>query len=98
MAHAALSRNETTPAWHATRGGSPLETLVRLWPLQAAVPAASVQRALPGLVERLCADRLLEPSGDEARAPADVRPYADEGTEWGLVSDLTPGLDGARSR
>jgi len=98
MAHAALSRNETTPALHATRGGSPLETLVRLWPLQATVPAASVERALPGLVVPLCSDRLLERSGGEVRALADVRPYADEGTDWWLVSDLTPGLDGAPIR
>jgi methylase of polypeptide subunit release factors len=98
LAHAALSRNETTPALRATSGGSPLETLVRLWPLQATVPASSVERALPGLVEALCADRLLERSGDEVRALVDVRPYADEGTDWWLVSDLTPGLDGAPIR
>ena len=35
VAHAALARNETMPGLRATRGGSPLETLVRLWPLQA---------------------------------------------------------------
>jgi methylase of polypeptide subunit release factors len=97
-AHAALSRNETPPALRATSGGSPLETLVRLWPLQAAVPATAVERALPGLVEPLCADRLLERSGDEVRALVDVRPYADEGTDWWVVSDLTPGLDGAPIR
>ena len=97
-AHAALSRNETTPALRATPGGSPLETLVRVWPLQATVPAVDVERALPGLVEPLCADRLLERSGDEVRALVDVRPYADEGTNWWLVSDLTPGLDGAPIR
>jgi methylase of polypeptide subunit release factors len=98
MAHAALSRNETTPGLRATTGGSALETLVRLWPLQATVPAATVERALPGLVGPLCADRLLERSGDEVRALVDVRPYADEGTDWWVVSDLTPGLDGSPIR
>ena len=94
MAHSALSRNETVPAMRDTTDGSVLETLVRLWPLQATVSAAALERALPGLTEPLCADRLLERSGDEVRALVDVRPYADEGTDWWVVSDLTPGLDG----
>ncbi len=96
-AHAALSRNETTPALRATTGGSPLETLVRLWPLQAAVRLRDAERALPGLVEPLAAAGLLEVSGGEARALVDVRPYADDeaGPGWWVVSDLTPGLDGA---
>jgi methylase of polypeptide subunit release factors len=94
-AHAALGRNETTPGLRATRGGSPLETLVRLWPLQAPVAAERAERALPGLVEPLAAAGLLERSGGEVRALVDVRPYADEGRGWWVVSDLTPGLDGA---
>jgi hypothetical protein len=97
-AHAALSRNETTPGRRATVGGSPLETLVRLWPLQAAVAATALERALPGLAEPLCAAGMLERSGGEIRARVDVRPYADEGTDWWVVSDLTPGLDGAPIR
>jgi Methyltransferase small domain len=94
-AHAALSRNETTPGLRATRGGSPLETLVRLWPLQAPVVRAAAERALPGLLEVLAAQGLLRLSGGEVRALVDVRPYADEGTGWWVASDLTPGLDGA---
>jgi methylase of polypeptide subunit release factors len=94
-AHAALGRNETTPGLRATRGGSPLETLVRLWPLQAPVATERAERALPGLVEPLAAAGLLERSGGEVRALVDVRPYADEGRDWWVVSDLTPGLDGA---
>jgi hypothetical protein len=35
QAHQALSRNETTPGLRATGGGGALETLVRLWLLQA---------------------------------------------------------------
>ena len=37
-AHTALSRNETTPGLRATTGGSPVETLTRLWLLQATCP------------------------------------------------------------
>ncbi len=94
-AHAALSRNETTPGLRATTGGSKLETLVRLWPLQAPVSREACDRALPGLVEPLREAGLLDCSGDEVRARVDVRPYADEGRGWWVVSDLTPGLDGA---
>ena len=94
-AHAALGRNETTPGLRATCGGSPLETLVRLWPLQAPVPADHAERALPGLVEPLVAAGFLDRSGGEVRALVDVRPYADDGRDWWVVSDLTPGLDGA---
>ena len=94
-AHAALGRNETTPGLRATRGGSPLETLVRLWPLQAPVPADRAERALPALVEPLTAAGFLARSGGEVRARVDVRPYADDGRDWWVLSDLTPGLDGA---
>ncbi|HSE71988.1 MAG TPA: methyltransferase [Nocardioidaceae bacterium] len=97
-AHSALSRNETTPGLRATADGSPLSTLTRLWPLQAAVPAEHADRALPGLVAPLCALGLLERSGGEVRARVDVRPYADENRDWWVVSDLTPGLDGAGVR
>jgi methylase of polypeptide subunit release factors len=94
-AHLALSRNETTPGLRLTAGGSVLETLVRLWPLQAAVSRSAADRALPGLVEPLTVAGLLELSGGEVRARVDVRPYADERSDWWVVSDLTPGLDGA---
>ena len=39
-AHAALARDETTPGLRATAGGSPVETLVRLFLLQTPVPSA----------------------------------------------------------
>ena len=98
VAHAALSRNETTPGMRATKGGSPLETLTRLWPLQAAVDVREAEAALPGLVDPLCAAGLLERSVGSVRARVDVRPYASEDREWWVVSDLTPGLDGAPNR
>jgi methylase of polypeptide subunit release factors len=93
--HAALGRNETTPGLRVTGGGSPLETLTRLWPLQATVTEQHLGRALPGLVGPLAAEGLVTRSGGEVRAALDVRPYADEGHEWWVVSDLTPGLDQA---
>ncbi len=98
LAHAALSRNETTPGLRATAGGSPLETLTRLWPLQAPVDVDAVERALPGLLDPLCVAGLLERSVGSVRARLDVRPYADEDHDWWVVSDLTPGLDGAPTR
>jgi Methyltransferase small domain len=93
-AHDALHRNETTPALRRTTGGSPLETLARLFLLQTTVSRADAERALPGLVDMLHGDGFLEVGGDEVRALLDCRPYADDDRDWWVVSDLTPGLDG----
>jgi methylase of polypeptide subunit release factors len=46
-------------------------------------------------VEPLAAAGFLDRSGGEVRARVDVRPYADDGRDWWVLSDLTPGLDGA---
>lgn len=98
VAHDALSRNETTPGLRRTTGGWPLETLIRLFLLQAPVELAAAQRALPGLVDRLAAEGFVEQTVGEVAARLDVRPYsADEEHLW-VVSDLTPGLDGGHSR
>jgi hypothetical protein len=97
-AHAALARNETTPGLRRTSGGSPLETLVRLWLLQAPVPVAGVERALPGLLDELCVAGILERSVGEVAARVDLRPYGtDTGNLW-VLGDLTPGLDGGPNR
>lgn len=93
--HSALSRNETTPGLRETTDGSPLATLTRLWPLQASVSVDDAEQALPGLVDALCVAGILERSVGEVVARVDVRPYADEQRDWWVVSDLTPGLDGA---
>jgi methylase of polypeptide subunit release factors len=98
LAHAALSRNETTPGMRATVGGSPLETLVRLWPLQASVDLSAAERALPDLVDPLCVAGVLERSVGTVRARVDLRPYATDERDWWVVSDLTPGLDGSPTR
>jgi methylase of polypeptide subunit release factors len=94
---AALSRNETTPGLRATTGGSALETLVRLWPLQTAVPLAAAQAALPTSLDALVAGGLLDREAGEARAVVDLRPYGDDTGDWWVCSDLTPGLDGVLS-
>ncbi|MFC5729145.1 MULTISPECIES: DUF7059 domain-containing protein [Nocardioides] len=95
-AHAALSRNETTPALRRTAADDgALATLVRLFLLQKAVPTASAARALPGLLDRLAAAGAIVQSVGEVAARLDVRPYATETGDLWVVSDLTPGLDGA---
>ena len=103
IAHQALSRNETAPGLRRTRGGSPLETLTRLFLLQATVPVSEAEKALPGLVDRLCVEGVLERSLSEVAARLDVRPYAanldgDSDRDYWVVSDLTPGLDGTPNR
>lgn len=101
-AHAALSRNETVPGLRATRGGSPVETLARLWLLQSVLPVRDVEAALPGLLDPLCAAGVLERSVGEVAARIDVRPYAVDspapGRDLLVASDLTPGLDGVGQR
>ncbi len=103
-AQAALGRNETTPGLRATTGGSALETLTRIWLLQATVPAEQAEAALPGLVDELCAEGILERSFSEVAARVDLRPYGVDsapgdtpGNLW-VASDLTPGLDGGPQR
>lgn len=95
VAHAALERNETTPALRATTDGSPLSTLIRLFLLQQPVPLDDAERALAGLVDRLATIGVLSRSVAEVAARLDVRPYAtDRGDDLWLIADLTPGLDG----
>jgi hypothetical protein len=96
--HAALSRNETTPALRRTTGGSALETLTRLFLLQTPVSIERADQALPGLVDKLCNAGLLEQSVSEVAARMDVRPYAEGDRDLWVVSDLTPGLDGAPNK
>lgn len=93
--HAALGRNETTPGLRATREGSPLATLTRLFLLQAPVDAAALDAALPGLAGPLGRAGVIEHSGDEVRARLDVRPYAADDLDLWVLSDLTPGMDGS---
>lgn len=98
LAHAALGRNETTAGERATRGGSPLETLTRLFLLQRPVTRQDADAALPGLVDRMAAEGLVATSAGEVTARLDVRPYATDDRDLWVVSDLTPGLDGVPHR
>lgn len=95
VADAALLRNETTPALRRTSTDQqPLATLTRLFLLQTTVTAGAAEAALPGLVDRLVAEGVLDRSVGEVAARLDVRPYATEDRALWVVSDLTPGLDG----
>ena len=96
LAHGALGRNEPAPGMRATGGGSPLETLIRLFLLQAPVDEAAAERALPGLLGDLTDAGMLTTSSGQVRARLDCRPYADDDRDLWVVADLTPGMDGAR--
>lgn len=93
-AYAALARSETVPALRATRGDTPLETLVRLFLLQQPVPHARVAGFLP--VDACLESGWLTRAGDEVAATVDVRPYGGpDGEDWFIVSDLGCAVGGA---
>lgn len=98
QAHRALSRNETTPGMRRTTGGTALDTLTRLFLLQAPVTHDEAEKALPGQIDRLCNAGILEQSLSEVAARMDVRPYSADGRDLWIVADLTPGLDGFPTR
>ncbi|MFF2651064.1 methyltransferase [Streptomyces sp. NPDC058045] len=94
-AYAALARSETVPALRATRGDTPLETLVRLFLLQQPVPGARAAAVLP-VEECLDSGWLAEAGGDEVTAAVDIRPYGGPaGEDWFIVSDLGCAVGGA---
>jgi methylase of polypeptide subunit release factors len=94
-AYAALARSETVPALRATRGDTPLETLVRLFLLQQPVPHARVADVLP-VEDCLESGWLTRVGGDEVAATVDIRPYGGpEGEDWFIVSDLGCAVGGA---
>ena len=70
-AHAALGRNETTPALRRTSDGSALVDPRHVSGCcRHRLQAGAVERALPGLVDALCVAGLLERSVGEVRAVA----------------------------
>jgi hypothetical protein len=86
---AALGRGDVVPALRATRGGSPLETLVRLFVCGATEPAGAVVAALAPLSPAAArAAGLVEPAPGGLRAGLDLRPYGDDLGTWWVVSDL----------
>ncbi|RKS79780.1 methyltransferase family protein [Actinomadura pelletieri DSM 43383] len=85
VAGGALARDEIVPALRATRGGSPLETLTRLFWLQVPVDASAIPMA------DLVAVGLAETSGGEARARLRIEPLEavdGDGHAGYVVSDL----------
>lgn len=96
----ALGRNSTVAADRAlaarpqTRVADPLAALIRLWLLQQPTPRATVDHALPGLIEPLAGAGILTADAEWVSAAVDIRPYAadDQPLGW-VVSDLVNGLD-----
>jgi methylase of polypeptide subunit release factors len=88
-AGAALDRGEPEPAARAVGERSPLATLVRLFLLGEARPAADVAVALApvGLDEAVDAG-LLSRRDSTVAAALDLRPHADDHGSWWVVSDL----------
>ncbi|WP_433466053.1 DUF7059 domain-containing protein [Spirillospora sp. CA-128828] len=84
VAGAALARDEIMPALRATRGGSPVEVLIRLFWLQVPVDARAIA------ADDLVAAGLAEMSGGELRALLRVEPLEavdGEGHAGYVVSD-----------
>lgn len=74
----ALGHKRTAVLLHRTRGGTPLETLIRLFILDASVPLPDVERALdPMMPQRWAELGLLEIDGTRARATVQLRCYQD---------------------
>jgi methylase of polypeptide subunit release factors len=88
-AGAALSRGEPEPAARAVGEASPLATLVRVFLLGEARPAADVAAALApvGVDEAVDAGLLARRDGAVVAA-LDLRPHADDHGSWWVVSDL----------
>jgi predicted RNA methylase len=71
-----LGRKRIPALLRRTSGGSPLETLVRLFILGASVPIGEARRALAPMTPEAWAELgLIEIEGDAARAPIQVRYY-----------------------
>ena len=88
-AHRALSRGEMWPALRATRDGSPLATMIRLFLLGTTEPATAARNAFPTIgVDAAIAVGALERDGGDVRAALDIRPHADDENEYLVVSDL----------
>lgn len=109
-AYAALARGETVPALRATRDGSPVSVLARLFLLCRSVPRREVAAVLdtaggsesgtqPGSesgTDALVAAGWLRAEGDELRGAVDIRPYAGPaGEDWWVVSDAGCAVGGS---
>jgi methylase of polypeptide subunit release factors len=89
QAHAALGRGEPEPARRATVDAGPVGTLIRLFLLGDAEPAAAVRVALGPLdLDEAVAAQVVTADG---RAGLDIRPYE---ADWWVVADLDADLRG----
>ncbi|HET7761287.1 MAG TPA: methyltransferase [Phycicoccus sp.] len=90
MAAAALERDQALPAQRVTEASTdPRAALVRLFTLGDPVDAGEVAAALPTLgVDGAVALGLVAPEGDAVVARCDLRPYAADGADWWVASDL----------
>ncbi|BEP14937.1 methyltransferase [Acidothermaceae bacterium B102] len=89
QAHAALGAGDPAPALRATRDGSPLSTLIRLFLLGRVVAEPACTAALAPLpVASALAMGLLTRQEGGLRALLDVRPYGEPGAGWFVVSDM----------
>ena len=85
----ALTRGEFVGPERATRGGSPLETLIRLFLLGETVSLIQARDAIP--FSQAWQLGLMEPVGaigGDVRATLDLRPYSVDSHDWWVVSDL----------
>jgi hypothetical protein len=90
MALAALDRDQSLPAQRVTAAATTTgATLVRLFALGDPVDIAEAAAALPTLgVEGAVELGLVVPEGDAVVALCDLRPYAADGVDWWVASDL----------
>lgn len=90
VAMRALARDEYVAAIRATAGGSPIETIIRLFLLGETVPLIQVREALP--FSPTWQLGLIEPVGaigeGFVKASLDLRPYSVDSHDWWVVSDL----------
>ena len=95
QAHDALGNGDPAPALRATRDGSAISTLTRLFLLGRPVGAELCAAALgPLTLDQAVGIGLLVADGGLFRAGLDVRPYGEPGAGWFVVSDV--GADAAR--
>lgn len=80
-----LARGDLGPVLRRTAGGSPIETLIRLFLCGVAVPAVDAERALPLTRE------IVDVRGESVTARCAITPTTHDGREWLVPSDAARG-------
>ncbi len=80
-----LARDDLGPVLRRTAGGSPIETLIRLFLCGVAVRRVDAERALPLTPE------VIDVVGETVRARVAITPTTYEGREWLVPSDSSHG-------